>query len=112
VRRRVLVLSSGIFSSPRYSEIVLHQSVVKLGSPTIAATSPSGPGLGLISPVEGPESAFDVGTGPSSPSGAPGMGIGPSASRKVPDIGSGISSLSQMESLSKSCANTPGRGDS
>jgi hypothetical protein len=112
VRHRVSVLSSSMVPSRRYSEIGLHQFIAWLGGPTTATTSPSGHELGLISLVEGPGSAFDINTRPSSPGGIPGAGIEPLASEEVPDVGSGISSSSQMEGLNKSCMNTPGGGGS
>jgi hypothetical protein len=98
--------------SRRYSEIGLHQSIAGLGGSTIDATSHSGPELGLISLVEGPSSAFDVGTGPSSLDRAPCVGIEPSASGEVLGIGYRISSSSPMKGLNKSSANTPGGGGS
>jgi hypothetical protein len=58
-----------------YLEIGLHQSIMGLGGLTIAGTSPSSQGLGLISLTEGPGSTSDVGIGPSSLGGSPGMGI-------------------------------------
>jgi hypothetical protein len=104
--------SSGMVPSWRYLEIGLRQFVAGLGGSIIAATSPSGPGIGLISPTEGHGSAFDVGTGSSSPDGAPGTDIKSSASGEVPGIGFTISSSSRMEGLNKSWVNTPGGGRS
>jgi hypothetical protein len=112
MRCRVLVSSSGMVPSQRYLEIVLRQSIVGLGGLTIASTSHSGPGLGLISLTEDLGSAFDVGTRPSSLGGTPGTSIELLASGDVLGAGSRISSLSQMEGLNKSCVNTPGGGGS
>jgi hypothetical protein len=74
VRRRVLISSSGIVPSQRYSEIGFCQSASGLGGPTIAATSPLGPGLGSIGPAMAPGLASDTGTGPFSPGEVRGAG--------------------------------------
>jgi hypothetical protein len=91
-------------------EIGLRYSITTLGGPTIATTSTSGPGLGLISSTEGPRSAFDIGTKLSSPDRTLGVGIEPLASGEVLRAGFGISSLSRMEGLNKSYVNMSGGG--
>jgi hypothetical protein len=112
VRRRALVLSYGIVRRQRYSKIGFHQSASGLGGLTTSATSPSGPELGLIGPVEAPELASDAGAGLFSPGGVPGAGTELPSSGEVLGECTRISSLSRIEGFNKSCANTPGGGGS
>jgi hypothetical protein len=89
----------------RYSAIGFHQPTSGLASPTIAATSPLGPRLGVMGPAEAPGLASDIGTGPSSSSELASIGE-PLGGHAV------VSSSSRIEGLNKSCMNTPGWGGS
>jgi hypothetical protein len=108
----VLVSSSGIVPSRRYSAIQFCQSALGLGVLTIAATSPSGLGLGATGPIEALRLASDIGARPFSPCWVPGMGIEPPMSGEAPSDCTGISSSSRIVGLNKSCVNTPGGGGS
>jgi hypothetical protein len=112
VRRRVSVSSSGIVPSWRYSKIGFHQSTSGLGGLTIAATSPSGPGLSSIGPTEAPELASDTAAGPFFPGGVLGAGTKLTSSGEVPGKCTRTSSSSRIEGLNKSYANTHGGGGS
>jgi hypothetical protein len=83
------------------------QSSSGLGGPTIAATCPSGPGLGAMGPTEALGLTPSVGAGSFSPNGVPGMGTEVPSSREVPGKHTGTSSSSRIEGLNKSCVNTP-----
>jgi hypothetical protein len=86
--------------------------MMSLMGPTIATTSPSGPGLGAIGPAEAPGLASDIGAGPFSPGGVPGTDIELPSSGEAPGERTEMSSLGQIEGLNKSCVNTPGGGGS
>jgi hypothetical protein len=50
-------------------QLVFFQSALGLGDPIIAATSPSGPGIGVVGPAEAPRLASDIDAGLFSPVG-------------------------------------------
>jgi hypothetical protein len=112
VRRRVLISSSGIVPSQRYSTIGFRQSALGLGDPTIAATSPSGPGLGAIGPAEAPGSTSDMGARLFCLGGTPGAGIELPLPREDSGKRTEMSSSSRIEGLNKSCVITLGGGGS
>jgi hypothetical protein len=112
VRSQVLVSSPVIVPSWRYLAIGFRQSVSGLGGPTIAATSPSGPGLGAIGSAETLRLASDICAGPLSPSGVPSTDIELPLSRDALGEHTGTSSLSQIVGLNKSRVNTPRGGGS
>jgi hypothetical protein len=72
-RSQILVSSSGIVPSRRYSEIGFCQSASRLGGLTTVATSPSCPGLGSIGPAKVPGLASDTGVRLFSLGGVPGI---------------------------------------
>jgi hypothetical protein len=105
-----LVSSSGIVPSQRYSTIGFCQSALGLGGLTIATTSPSSPRLGAIGPAEALGLASDIGARSFSSGGVPGMHIEMPSSGEALGERTGMSSLSRIEGLNKSYANTPGGG--
>jgi hypothetical protein len=105
-RQRVLVLSSGIIPSRRYSAIGFCQSASGLCSPTTSATFPTDPRLGVIGPTKAPGWASDIGGGPFSPGGVSGMGIELPSFGETLDECAGVSSLSRIEGFNKSYVNT------
>jgi hypothetical protein len=92
--------------------IAFRQFASRLGGPTTATTSPACPGSDAIGPAQALGPAPDSGATPLSPGGVPSMGT------SLPSLGepqgehARASSLSRMEGLNRSCANTPGGGDS
>jgi hypothetical protein len=106
-RCQVLVSSSGMVPSQRYSEIDLLQSASGLSGLTIVAISPPGSRACLIGPAEVVGSALEVRATPSLSGRVPDMGVGLSSPGEIPGVGVRISFSSRMESLNKSYMNTP-----
>jgi hypothetical protein len=113
-RCRVLVSSSGITPSYRYSAIGFCQSTSGLGSPITATNSFACPGSGMVGSVGAPGLAPDIGDGTPYTDGGFGTEIDPPSSGEPPPPGAhaGISSSSLIECLNRSCVNTPGGGNS
>jgi hypothetical protein len=88
--------------------IAFHQFASRLGGPTTATTSPACPGFDAIGLGQAPGPAPDNGARPLSPGGVPSMGTGPPSLGEPQGERARASSLSRMEGLNRSCANTPG----
>jgi hypothetical protein len=111
-RCQVLVSSTGIVPSRRYSEIVFHPSASGLGGFTTTTISPLGSWCGSICPIKIPGFTSEVRVGPSLPDMVPGAGCGLSSLMEISGVGTGISTSSQMDNLNKSCVNMPRVGGS
>jgi hypothetical protein len=112
VRRWVLASSSGIIPSWRYLVIDVRQFISRPGRPTVATISSFCLGSGVLGLVEAPGQAPSITAGSCLPGGVPGAETGVPSLGEVPGAIARVSSSSRMEGLKRSCANTPGGGDS
>jgi hypothetical protein len=112
VRHQVLVSSSGIITSHRYSAIGFCQSCSEPVGLITTTNAFACPGSSVVGPTGAPGLAPDISDGPPSADGGPGTETGLPSSGEPSGTRARTSSSSQIEGLNRSYTNTPGGGDS